>query len=337
MGTPFSSSRACRVGVGALLLGFLPAGVRAQEATVTGVVVERTQSSWIGGATVRLSGSPPFFTDLDGAFQFTRVAPGRHSLTVQALGYQSVSMELVVRGDTALVIEMDPDPIVLDSLLVRSRNIRIQGRVFDALTGRKVPHAYVSVEPGLKSAEALDGYFIIRKVPTGQAATVLVEAVEYLPARIALITGADTTLTIELEPDSVGMILLAQKVKLLENRSNSLPYRRRVIRKEELERYPGWTIAEIVGRQLSMMSFGRSGRNRWQVNNDPACLFIDDRQQFHFAFLWGLSAGQVERVEVYDQGGMTRVYTKRYVLGLGARPLPSIFYSKGGLMGPICR
>ena len=337
MGKPLSTTHSYILATGILAFAAAPGAVWAQQITVTGLVVERTQASWIGGATVRLSGSPPFFTNLDGAFQFTRVTPGRHTLTVQALGYETRSIDLVVQADTALLIEMDPDPIVLDSLLVRTGNIRIRGDIRDAQTGQRVLYAQVTVRPGFSTVGAISGRFTVKKVPIGRAVTVLVEAVEYLPARIALITEADTSLTIELEHDSIGIRLLAQKVRALEARSNSIPYRRRDIDKEEMARWAGWTIYEIVQRQISMMSFGRPGRNRARRLDEPPCLFIDDQQQMHIAFLWGLSAGEVERVEIYDRGGMIRVYTKRFVVGLGVKQLPSILYIKDGLGRPVCR
>jgi hypothetical protein len=50
-------------------------------------------------------------------------------------------------------------------------------------------------------------------------------------------------------------------------------------------------------------------------------------------------AGEVERVEIFDRGGMIRVYTKRFVVGLlGKEPGPML-YMKIGLIGRplICR
>ncbi len=319
----------------------------AQEATVTGVVVEASSLSTIGGATVRLSGSPPFFTNLDGAFQFPEVAPGRHTLTVEALGYRTRSTQLMVREDTAVVIQMDPDPIVLDSLLVRAGDIKgitIKGDIRDAETGQRVLYAEVTVEPGFSPVGALSGQFKVKKVPVGRPVSVLVEAVEYLPVRIALITERDTTLTVELEPDPVGIRLIAQQARKLEARSRGQPYRRRVLGEDRLALLPTWSMYEVVIRELGFAkrSWNRSSSlSRMAPGRSPGvsaqCLFIDDVQQMHFAFLWGLWPGEVARVEIYDGGGMVRVYTKRYLVRLlGKEPGP-MFYSRGGLMGPICR
>ncbi len=319
---------------GTLVLAAMPEAGQAQQVTVTGLVVERTQASWIGGATVRLSGSPPFFTDLDGVFRFSRVTPGRHTLTVQALGYQARSLEVDIRSDTTLTIEMDPDPILLDSLLVRSGNIKIKGEIFDAQTGDRILYAQVTVQPGFSTFDARLGRFTVKKVPIGRPVTVLVEAIEYLPARIALITEADTSLTIEMEPDSVAIRLLAQKGQILEARFDSLPYRRTVLDKEDLAQYAVRPAIEGIRMQLRWYGIGWT---KERMTSDPNCLFIDDRQQMHFAFLWGLGTGEIERVEVYDRGGMVRVYTKRYIAGLGAKELPAIRYMKVGQQRSICR
>ena len=326
--TKFSSSALLLfVVAGTLVPAAMPEAGQAQQVTVTGLVVERTQASWIGGATVRLSGSPPFFTDLDGVFRFNRVTPGRHTLTVQALGYQARSLEVEIRSDTTLTIEMDPDPILLDSLLVRSGNIRIRGEILDAQTGQRVLFAQVTVTPGFSTVGAVSGEFTVRRVPTGRAVTVLVEAVEYLPARIALITEADTSLTIELEPDPVGIRLIAQRVQKLETRSNSLPISKKVIDREDMALTPGWSIYDMIRVRLT----GRG--NQWsdRLSEAPerlSCLIIDEVEVRYTAFLWGLTAREVERVEIFGNGKMIRVYTKRFLIGqMGriVRPRPLIW------------
>jgi hypothetical protein len=321
---------------GILISAVPPSYAWGQQVTVTGMVVERTQSSWIGGATVRLSGSPSFFTDLDGAFQFTRVTPGRHTLTVEALGYQSRSVELEIRADTILLVEMDPDPILLDSLLVRAGSITIRGRILDAETGQGVLYAQVAVEPGLSTTGALSGSFTLRGVPRGRAVTVLVQAVEYMPARIALITDADTTLTIELDPDPVGIRIVAEQVKKLHTRSNSIPFPRSVIDREDLIQYRGGTAYEITEARLRTVRYSRNPLGLTRGGTTPQCIFIDDVQQLDLGLFWSISAGELERIEIFDRGGMIRAYTKRYVVSLLGRPAPPILYMKIGL-NRVCR
>ncbi|MCJ7629802.1 MAG: carboxypeptidase regulatory-like domain-containing protein, partial [Longimicrobiales bacterium] len=323
MSKTLSPSRLWVMAAGVLTSVALPVAACAQQVTVTGMVVERTQSSWIGGATVRLSGSPSFFTNLDGAFRFTGVTPGPHTLTVEALGYQARSMGMVIQADTALLVEMDPDPILLDSLLVRAGNITIRGEILDAETGQRVLYAQVTVEPGFSTLGAVSGQFRVPRVPVGRAVTVRVEAVEYLPVRIALITEADTSLTIELEPDPVGIRIVAEQVKKLETRFNSIPHSRSVIDREDLANYPGWTAYDIVETRLRTVRHTSNPLGMTDGGTRAQCLFIDDVRLEHLDLLYGLMAGEVERVEIFDRGGMIRVYTKRFVVGLlGKEPGP---------------
>ena len=332
-----SPSRFWIAGAGVLFCVSFPSAACAQQVTVTGLVVERSQTSRIGGATVQLSGSPAFFTDVDGAFQITQVAPGRHTLTVQALGYETRSLDLVVQADTALLIEMDPDPILLDSLLVRSGNIEIRGEVRDAQTGQRILSAQVSVSPGFSTIGTVSGQFTVRRVPIGRAVTVLVEAVEYFPTRIALITEADTSLTIEMEPDPVAVRMVAQLRQKLETRSESIPHQLSVIDRQDLADYPGWSVYEIVDARLKTVRFSSNPFGITEGGTTPQCVFIDDVRMLHLALLRGLTAGEVERIEIYDRGGMIRVYTRRFVIGLlGRQPGPMV-YNKTGLMGTVCQ
>ena len=295
-----------------LLFWAAPKEALAQQVTVTGVVVERTESSWIGGATVRLSGLPPFFTDLDGRFWFPGVPLGRHTLIVQAMGYRARSLDLVIQADTSIVIEMDPDPILLDSLLVRAGTIDIKGDLYDAVTGERILFAQVTVLPGFPTESAIGGSFTVRGVPVGRAVAVVVEAIEYLPARIALITEADTTLKVELEHDSVGIRLIAERVQRLETRSNAMPLSKKVIDRDDMARMPGWTIYSMIRARL----MGRfSERYNDRERESWPCIVIDEVRVRHPAFLWGLTGAEVERVEIFGNGKMVRVYTKRYVLG----------------------
>ena len=302
-----SPNRSCMLAIGVLVAATIPESGWAQGITVTGLVVERTRSSWIGGATVPLSGSPLFFTDLDGTFRFTGVTPGRHTLFVEAMGYQTRSQEMVIRADTAFTVEMDPDPIRLDSLLVRAGNITIRGEILDASTGQRVLFAQVTVQPDFSTVGAISGHFTVRRVPVGRAVTVLVEAVEFLPARIALITEADTSLTVEMEPDPVGIRMVAEQAQKLEARSRGQPYRRRVLGEDRLALLPSWTMYEVGSRELKM---SKRSWNRGGVRGGRPS-----------------GPGEVARVEIYDDGGMVRIYTKRYLVSLlGKEPGP-MFYT----------
>lgn len=315
---------------GLLVIGSGPATAGAQQVTVTGVVIEASRSSWIGGALVRLSGSPPHLTDVDGRFRFEGVAPGRHTLTVEAYGYRSRTLELRVRTDTVLRIEMEPDPIVLDSLMVAAEDVTIEGTIVDASTGDRVLYAEVTVYPGGRTTGAVSGGFTLRDVPGGRATTVVVEALEYLPARIALITGSDTSLTVELEPDPVAARMIAQQARRLEVRSWSVPFATTSLGRGDVTR-TGLPIVDLIRHRLDPGLV--DSRTRLPATS---CLFIDDQRVWPEA-LRGLVAGQVERIEIFGRGRMIRVYTVRYTASLMGEPvLPAIIYIAGGLGSLTC-
>jgi hypothetical protein len=123
-------------------------------------------------------------------------------------------------------------------------------------------------------------------------------------------------------------------VEKLEVRSQSVPFSQRVTGVEDLYQYAGWPVFDIVDAQLAM--FGRRGV-RLSTKNLHPCLFIDDVQRTHSSLLYGITAGEVERIEIYDGGRMIRVYTKRFLIGMLGREPGPIVYNKTGLMGPYCR
>jgi hypothetical protein len=154
---------------------------------------------------------------------------------------------------------------------------------------------------------------------------VLVEAIEYLPARIALITERDTTLTVRLQPDSVGIRMVRAQVQKLETRSEAVSLSLRTIDRQTLEQTPDWDVKDMIKTRF--------------LGRDPSgpCIFIDDVKR-NADFLLGLLSGEVERIEVFGRGRMIRVYTKRFMARLMGKdtPLPTIIYIDT-MLGPVCR
>ena len=78
------------------LLAFSTAA--AQQATVSGRVVESGTRTGILGAAIELPGRVPALTGADGTFEITGVASGSYTLRVEALGYARASLDLVFRA-----------------------------------------------------------------------------------------------------------------------------------------------------------------------------------------------------------------------------------------------
>jgi hypothetical protein len=321
------------VACGALFLWATPSEAQTPSFTVSGRVVESPSLFWIGGATVRLSGRPVFITDSSGEFRFSGVPPGPHTLTVEAMGYRSHQRPLVVRADTVLLVEMEIDPVRMDSLLVMKETgtFTLRGRVTDGSTGRRLPGARVQADSRFTTFTDGVGSFRIKNLPRGFSLPVLVDAFKYLPARIALIAEDDTTLTIELEPDSLAIKLFEATVQRLENRLDTRPrYAKHLntiaLDRDHMDRTPSRSAYDVIVWRLSGREF--SGE----------CVFLDEVKIYDKGRLDLYDAAEIERIEIYGKGTMVRVYTQSFIadnLG-GSEAFPPIKYLPGGLGPDIC-
>jgi hypothetical protein len=297
----------CRVAAGAVVVT-APAGLKAQEVTVSGVVVESTRGATVAGATVRLGDQRSFFTDLDGAFHFTKVPAGLHVMAVEAYGYRSRTLSLDLGSDTTLRIELEPAPIELDTLAVDIDNVTVRGTVRDAKTNVPILVAQLLVYPGGRTVGATSGRFTLENVPARRPITLVVEAMEYLPVRLSLVPEGDTTLAIPLQVDSVALRMVQQQVQRLEVRAKAMPVPLTALNREDLERHVWWNVLDVIRRatpaKLPTKSIEIWGRR--------SCYFLDDSNVTLDVFQ-GLRPEQVERIEVFGRGSMIRVYTRRYV------------------------
>jgi hypothetical protein len=313
-------------GCGALLLWAIPSEAQTPSFTVSGRVVESIHLTWIGGATVRLSGHPAFITETEGSFRFTNVTPGPHTMTMEAMGYRTRQLQLMIRADTVLLVELEVDPIRLDSLLVEAGTITLRGRVTDGATGRRIPEARVKADSRFTTFTNAGGSFRIKKLPRGFSIPIEVDAYKYLPARIALITEVDTTLTIELEPDSLGIQLFEATTQRLEVRSRAVSLSTIALDRRYMERAPNRSAYDVINWRLGGREF--SGQ----------CLFIDEIKQPDKRVLDSYVAAELERIEIYGRGTMVRVFTQSFIANsLGwAQAFHPIVYVEGGLGPDIC-
>jgi hypothetical protein len=300
-----------------LLFGVCPVEAQAQSLTVSGQVVESEHRVGLVGATVRLSGHSPYISDPDGSFRFTRVRPGSHTLTVEAMGYGYRQLLLTVREDTTVVVEVDVDPILLDSLIVELGTITLRGRVTDGNTGRPVSEAWINTGRAPEAYTYSDGSFRIKDLPRGQAIPILVEAYRYLPARSSVISQHDTSLAIALEPDSLGIRLFSDAVGHLELRSRAVNLSAISLGRDYIERRARTPLYDMI-------------RSRIGRNFRPSCLFIDEKRITEFGILDSYRAAEIERIEVYGRGLMVRIYTQEFVARnlTKVQELPSVVYAR---------
>ena len=95
--------------------------------TVAGRVVDHESSSPLAGASISITpvepgapGAATRFSDDDGAFRFTNLAPGDYVLSVSSPGYHSAEHGLPVAAgsDVRLLVRLSPSPIELEPLVV---------------------------------------------------------------------------------------------------------------------------------------------------------------------------------------------------------------------------
>lgn len=319
------------VGAGTLA----PRLASGQQYVVSGVVVDGSQTTIIAGAAVRLSGLPLQSTDAEGRFRFDRVAGGTYTLSVEAVGYRTRSLDLQIRSDTTLRIKLTPDPIALDTLDVAVDNIRVRGTVRDAATGAiLLQGAQITRYPSGTRSSAISGRFTIEAVPTGQPFGILVEALEYLPMRVEFVAERDTTLDLRLEVDSVALRMIAQQVRRLEVRANSVPYSLDALGRDEIMRAGVPTVAELLRRRLPP---GVIPDTPGLLERSSICVVFDDMPS-SLAEVAATPPELIERIEIVGyRGRMIRVYSRRYVARLmRVRVLQPIGFMDIGL-GTLCQ
>jgi hypothetical protein len=293
-----------------------PAG--AQQATVSGRVVESGSQTGILGATIELPGRAPAFTGPDGTFEIANVAPGSYTLRVEALGYLRALPDIVVPGDTALIIELERAPIRLDSLVVEGRNVTVKGEVRDKARSMGLLQAEVYASNGTARQTDGIGRFGIKDVPANVPLVIRVEEFGYLPLTTTIAPENDTTLRFELEEDPVVQRIIAQQLSRIADRAadKRYPYEPPIDRDELLKSRNG-TLMGVV-RRFYRGSIG--------------CVAIDERGysgEFRKHILENMRIGEVEHIEALWYGTarsslMIRIYTREFVRRMIGRDSPLV-------------
>lgn len=150
-----ASGRAGRQAVSAVLLwcamaaatrgaGASGQDVPAREAptfTLTGKVVDAVLNTPIVAAVIKVPELKRLaYTDGNGSFRFTEFPQGTWEIVVEQLGYHASDGAVTVSEGNGLFIRLNPDPIALDELRIRTRSDRL-------LTRRRntIPYRVVTV------------------------------------------------------------------------------------------------------------------------------------------------------------------------------------------------
>jgi hypothetical protein len=302
---------------------FLSAPIAAQQVTVQGRVVEAGTRTGISRAEIRV-GDARVLSETDGGFRMTRVPRGRALVRVAAFGYRAREFSIDVNGDTALLVELEPQAVPVDSLVIQTGDITVRGRVFALATDEPIGDAAITIRNRSTSSN-LAGSFKVTRVPRNTPVTVEVGAVAFLPVTLTITADRDTTLRVGLAPDPVGQAMLDEAVSRIEVRSRAVPFTRDQWSRNQLTQFPR-TIEDLL-----LQRYGR------RIN--PSCIFVNDVEMSLAGaqLLQTYYTDELERVEVFNRGTMVRLYTRRYVAKQGEsvrlRPILLVV----GMGRPMCQ
>jgi hypothetical protein len=294
------------------LLAFSTAA--AQQATVSGRVVESGTRTGILGAAIELPGRVPALTGADGTFEITGVASGSYTLRVEALGYARASLDLVVSGDTALTIELDRAPIELDSLVVESRDVTVKGEVRDKVRDIGLLNAEVYTSTGFAKQTDGGGRFSIGDVPANVPLVILVEEFGYLPLTTTIVPENDTTIRFELVDDPVVTRMIEHEMTRIAERAGEKRYPfEPTIQRDELLRSRNGSLKGVIRRRYRR----------------PIGCWVLDERRYPFEVLdnvlEGMRPDEVEHIDAlwYGRGKsslLIRIYTRDFVRRMIGRP-----------------
>ncbi len=306
----------------------LPRSGSAQAFVVDGRVVERGGAG-IANATVALGGHGFRLTSADGAFRFEGVDARQYVLRVEAFGYQTETRELDVDGDVSLLLELEISPLPLDSVVVESRTVELEGRVWDPVHDVPVAEAEVVTDQVDPARTSWGGAFKLR-VAEGLPVRIGIRAFRYLPLDTLLVPAEGSRHRFALMADPLTERMIEVEIARLDDRAGG----RRAMgmgpfNQEELRRWSGATLLEFLKTR-----FPFRGRR-------VQCIVLDERNVGHTMIgptLQTVLIGDVERIEFLFRGAMLRVYTREFMkrmLGGGIELRPPAYSDMAD--PPLCR
>jgi hypothetical protein len=258
----------------------------------------------IAGAAVELAGVGSLLTNDAGEFRFNNVPAAPYTLTARAFGYEPSVFHLNLRSDTTLSISLAVDPLLLDSLRVATRFVTVRGRLVERITGWPIMDGTVYASHNRSARTNRDGRFQFQRVPAGVPFEMRVLAFSYESLSTSFIPERDTTALFELEVDTMVHRLIQQQVQRLEQRMVNATGKGYSVSREQLREAPGGMLGEALAWVMSTAPYSRS--------RPTLCAFVDER------LIAGDPRGflvpeEIERVEFLHDGGVIRIYTRRFM------------------------
>ena len=314
----------------ALLCFGTPAAARAQTtAVIQGRIVAAGGNIGIENASVVLEGHASTLSSAGGSFRIEGVPFGPHVITVRALAYTSLSLQVVVEGDMEVRISLEIRPLDVDGLVVDLEAVSVRGRVRDPALDIPISGADVRTDQTAPERTNLNGRFDL-EVWDAVPLTLSIAAFGYLPLDTTVTPQEGAEYRFEVTPDPLVSRMIDVEVARLEDRSAG---RRsalmRPLNRKDLLRWKNASIADVLKSAYSM----HTRRVR--------CVLVDEKQLAPMVIVHTLQTTfvtEVERIEFLFGGAMLRVYTRdflRRILG-GGIPLRTPSYAYFPPSEPLC-
>ncbi len=297
----------------ALLMAMVPVPVAAQGVVLVQGRVTSSSGSVLEGVRVELEGHAITETSAAGGFRFERVVPGEYSLRIAAVGYVPVVQRLVVRGDTAVTVRLEPIGYRLDSVVVTARTIQVEGRVRDPAGDEVLRYADVFTSQSPPTRTDGHGRFRLKDVWEGTPLALSVAAFGYLPLDTVLIPVDGDRYVFDLRPDTVAQRMIAHQVERIQQRSRGREsVVMRPLDRQALLRSGGGSLLDVLVARYSI----HLRRVR--------CVYVDDRllpPSMQDEMMGAMNADDAERVEVLFSGVMLRIYTRAFIRRMISGPV----------------
>ena len=109
--------------------GFAPARAAAQDVptfTLTGRILDALNEAPVVSAVIKVPELRRYsFSDVNGRFSFPDFPEGTWDIVVEMLGYHTLDGSVAVAEGNGLLLRLNPDPVALEGLAVRTRSERL--------------------------------------------------------------------------------------------------------------------------------------------------------------------------------------------------------------------
>jgi hypothetical protein len=283
----------------ALLVASPGAHVMAQQTSALTVMVhEEGTGTALDGVSVELMGTSSLVTDRNGRVRFTRLATGRYTLLVRALGHESHDQPVMLRSDTTITVVLPVSVIPLDPIQARARTYTLRGQLIGGDTKRAVPDADVVGGGNVTRADDV-GFFKVKRLPAADTIALEISGMGYLTKHITVAAMKDTTIKVVLDSDPIAQAMIAAQLKRLELAVRGTPFPMRTLNRADVLRDSGSMLDILKYHGVATSAIG--------------CLVVDNRV-IHVGpqYLDAYVREGVERIHLVRRGRTYQVYLYTY-------------------------